>query len=642
MSRPQEIHLLSTSKEKCRLCFTCVRECPAKAIRVEDGQAQVVPSRCIACGHCVRVCSQGAKKVVSSIHEAEALLNSSHRVAALVAPSFPAEFREFNHRQLVGRLRTLGFDYVVEVGAGADVVANEYRRLLEENPDKRFIATTCPAVVGYVERYHPNLLDNLAPIASPMVAIAHLAREHYGEDLKTVFVGPCIAKKGEALASGLEGVVDAVLTFAELREIFTHHAASFAHIQESEFDPPHASQGALFPLSRGMLQAANLTENLLNTEIVSADGNEDFIEALKEFESGFLQPKLLDLLCCHGCIMGAGITNPAPVFSRRAAVSHYVRNKVTSEEKAQLPSEKLHREYQANDQRVPLPSQRELVQILARMGKTRPEDELDCSACGYPTCRDHAIAIHKGLAEAEMCLPYSIERLRATVTELADSNERLDKAREALLHSEKLASMGQLAAGIAHEVNNPLGVVLMYAHLLLDQAQDQPQMKEDLELIACEADRCKKIVGGLLDFARQNKVFLEESNLTELLHQSTKAVKINDQIKVEFSDEMANPICEFDKSQITQVLTNLVSNACAAMPDGGTIRIRAFERSEQVAFSVEDTGTGIDPSVRKKNLRAFRDYQANRARYWIRPRRGLWHRQNAPRPDHRRIQYRSG
>ena len=112
-----------------------------------------------------------------------------------------------------------------------------------------------------------------------------------------------------------------------------------------------------------------------------------------------------------------------------------------------------------------------------------------------------------GLAESEMCLPqHDRPAPHGAARKSSRRTSQLAAAQEALVQSEKLASMGQLAAGIAHEVNNPLGVVLMYSHLLLDDCEPQSKMREDLAMIAEQADRCKKIVAGLLHFARQNKV----------------------------------------------------------------------------------------------------------------------------------------
>ncbi len=612
MKGSEKLALVKTIKERCRTCYTCVRECPAKAIRIADGQAEVVGERCIGCGNCVRVCSQNAKEVLSSIEPTQALLDSEAPVAALVAPSFAAEFTDMAYPQFVGLVRALGFDYVTEVAFGADLVAREYRKLLAETNGKRYIATTCPALVAYVERYHPAVVDRLAPIVSPMVAMARALRRLHGENLKLVFIGPCIAKKGEAVAEPVENEIDAVLTFAELRQMLIDKGLTPEGAQTSDFDPPRPSTGALFPISRGILQAAAISEDLLTGDVVAADGRTSFVEAIKEFEAGDLNARLLEVLCCHGCIMGSGMTTDAPLFSRRASVGQYVRRRAGALDLNQWRADmdlfadlNLRRTFAPNDQRVPAPSDEELAGILARLGKLKPEDELNCGACGYDTCREHAVAIYRGLAETEMCLPYSIDQLRKTIQELALSHEQLASAQEALMQSEKLASMGQLAAGIAHEVNNPLGVVLMYAHLLLDEAAQNAPLHEDLQMIAEQADRCKKIVSGLLNFARQTKVLAEPTNLRELVDRSIKAAPAPANVTVGVESTTDDPLVELDQNQITQVLTNLLSNAYAAMPDGGTVTVRIEDHDPDVRLSVIDTGIGIPQENLSKIFEPF-------------------------------------
>ncbi|MBP7935093.1 MAG: 4Fe-4S binding protein [Phycisphaerae bacterium] len=604
--------LVTTIREHCRVCYTCVRECPAKAIRISEGQAEVLHERCIGCGNCVRVCSQNAKQVQTSIPAVDVLLASGAKVAACLAPSFPAEFDDIEYRRLVGMLRSLGFQLVVETAFGADLVADRYRRLFEEDHSRRYIATSCPAIVGYVERYHPNLVGSLAPIVSPMIATARALRHLHGSELKVVFIGPCIAKKGEAGTQEVEGEVDAVLTFVELRAMLRLHGVSPLSVNGSEFDPPHAGTGALFAISRGMLQAAGMSEDLAVGEVVSADGRDGFVDAIKEFEAGDLDARLLEVLCCKGCIMGAGMSSQLPLFNRRSCVSHYVRHRLKTldpgaakAELARFANLDLSRVYQLNDQRVASPSLVELQAILERIGKRRPEDELNCGACGYETCREHAVAIHKGLAESEMCLPYTIDRLRRVVDKLAISHQELASAREALTHSEKLASMGQLAAGIAHELNNPLGVVIMFAHLLLEEIGKDGKSREDLQTIVENADRCKKIVSGLLHFARQNKVTLAPTDLHELVDRVVRTLVVPENVTLRVEHEHEEENADVDRDQIAQILTNLVSNAQAAMPEGGTLTIQTGGDEKNIQLKVADAGVGISPENRAKIFDPF-------------------------------------
>lgn len=604
--------LVTTITERCRLCYTCVRECPAKAIRIAEGQACVLPERCIACGNCVRVCSQNAKQVRSSREEVRRLLDHRTPVTAIIAPSFPAEFDDLPTEVLVGMVRALGFTRVHEVAFGADLVARRYRELLDANDGKRYIATSCPAIVEFVTRYHPDLIPSLAPVVSPMVATARALRCLHGTGLQIVFIGPCIAKKTEATLPELPGEVQSVLTFTELRALLDDADIRPEAVSPSDFDPPHAGWGQLFPISRGVLQAAGIHEDLAKGEVMAADGRHDFVRAIEGFEKGSLDARLLEVLACNGCIMGAGMTTTEPIFSRRSHISRHVRQRMATRSQSRWQNEMerfagidLTRRYGANDQRMAAPCPDVLKEILARLGKFAPEDELNCGACGYETCREHAMAIHKGLAETEMCLPYTIERLRNVVRDLKLSHTQLADAQEALMHSERLASMGQLAAGVAHEVNNPLGVVLVYAHLLLEEAPEGSSARQDLSTIVENVDRCKKIVSRLLDLARRQKLLVQAVDVRELVSSSLRAVQTPPNITVRVENGIEDPVCDLDFDQITQVLTNLINNAFQAMSDGGTLTLSVDGTPDEVRFDVSDTGMGIPEENLKRIFDPF-------------------------------------
>jgi len=605
-------HFVTTAPERCRVCYTCIRECPAKAIRISGSQAEVLPERCICCGNCVKVCSQKAKQIVDTAAPVRALLGSGRRTAACLAPSFPAEFPDVDHRRLVGALRRLGFGLVTEVGFGADLVADRYRRLLEGGDGRRWIATSCPAVVTYVEHYHPGLVKDLAPIVSPMIAMARALRRLHGRDLGMVFVGPCVAKKMEVADPQLPGELDAAITFAELRRMLEDAGIDPAAAEPSDFDEPRAGLGALFPISRGLLQAADIHEDLLDGRVVSADGRNSMTDVLAQFEEGVLDARLLEVLCCHGCVMGPGYSRPAQLFERRAAVRDYVRSQQESADAdrwrrnvERFSDLDLSRAYGAEDRRVsPVGDGGAVQEVLARMGKHRPEDELNCGACGYDTCREHAAAIVKGLAESEMCLPYTIEQLKVTVRELASSNEQLASAQAALLQAEKLANMGQLAAGIAHEINNPLGIVLLYAHTMLEGAADQAA-KADLGVIVEQADRCKRIVAGLLHFARRNKVVPQPTDLRELVERTLGMLHLPPEIRTSVRTDCPDPRAEVDRDQMAQVLTNLFTNAQDAMPWGGELSVAVSGGDDCVHIDVSDTGRGIRPEIINKIFEPF-------------------------------------
>jgi signal transduction histidine kinase/iron only hydrogenase large subunit-like protein len=598
---------IRTIKERCRVCYTCVRECPVKAIRITGGQAEVLPGHCIGCGNCTSVCNQDAKQYPISIGRVYKLLEGGNKTAACVAPSFVSDFYDIEYQRFVGMLRSLGFDYVNEVAFGADLTARKTVELIQQNPKNQYIESSCPSVTEYVKCYHPDLVGHLAPLVSPMIATGRVLKHIYGQDLKCVFIGPCIAKKFEAMSGELSSEIEDVLTFKELRQIFKEKGITPANAIPGEFDPPLAGKGALFPLSHGMNQSVELFEDLTNGNIVAADGRENFIDAIKALESGDLDTNLLELLCCRGCIMGPGMSVEDSLFKRRSRVSKYVRKLISKRDKEVWLSEiekyekiDFSRHFEPNDQRIPDPNESVIKQILARMGKFNLQDELNCGACGYETCREHAIAVIKGFAEDEMCLPYTIEKLHKTVRDLGITGEQLANTREALMQSEKLASMGQLSAGIAHELNNPLGVVLLYANLVLDEIDEQSNFKDDLMIIANEANRCKKIVAGLLNFARENKVVLNMTNVCEMVDQCVAVTPVPDNINVNLVHNLDNTDAMLDRDQIIQVLNNLITNSVTAMPDGGDITIKTSGDDNFINLIVSDSGCGIsDQNLRK-------------------------------------------
>lgn len=258
----------------------------------------------------------------------------------------------------------------------------------------------------------------------------------------------------------------------------------------------------------------------------------------------------------------------------------------------------LSRTFHPDPQMPIVPSEEQIRQVLIRTNKLTVDQELNCGACGYKSCREKAIAVCNGIAEVEMCLPYTIEKLQVTISSLHQSYEQLADAHTQLVRSERLASMGQMAAGIAHEVNNPLGAVLIYAHLLREHPELSEESRGDIDTLIQEAVRCKTIVGGLLDFARQTKVILAPVHLGELLEKAAETTRIQVRnlpitIVVDASPDL--PRAMVDRDQMLQVILNLMRNSVEAMPKGGTVTASAGWQESTRAFSISirDEGLGI-------------------------------------------------
>lgn len=616
--------IVTTIEHRCKRCYLCVRRCPAKAIRVEQGQAQVMAERCITCGYCVRVCPQGAKHIRDGIQPARELLASGSEVVALVAPSFPAAFGDVRPQQLVAGLRRLGFRHVYEVALGADLVGAEYARLKQADVMPVIITSPCPAVVNYIEKYHPELLLILAPLVSPMLALARLIRSQWHPQARMVFIGPCIAKKHEMDDPKSGGLISEVLTFDELDTFLRAEGIDLTTLPDACFDGPEAGIGRAFAVSGGLLDTAGIPGGTLQNRVIVTEGRDRVLEALRKVSEGNVEARFLDLLFCEGCINGPQMDNDISGFIRKDKVIHFLQQSASGdppERRGQwmegIDPVDLSREFTWQELSLPQPSAEELATILAITGKLSPEDELNCGACGYPTCREKAIAVFQGIAEAEMCLPYLIDQLQKTESELTASNielksslETLRKTQAQLLQSEKMASVGQLAAGVAHELNNPLGGILIYTNLLLENLPREAQESRDLELIRAETERCKKIVRDLLDFSRQTRIEAAIVDLGQILASTMRLVTqqaIFHNIHVDLDLAESLPKVFVDVGQIQQVLLNIILNAVEAMEERGSLAISTSwdEADKLVLLKIRDTGPGIPADVMDKIFEPF-------------------------------------
>jgi PAS domain S-box-containing protein len=394
-----------TNKAQCRDCYRCVRVCPVKAIRMHEGQAAVVEERCISCGTCVRECPQQAKSFRNDVDRAVRLFAGGAKVAASIAPSFASVFTTWQQRRLPSALRRLGFSYVGETAIGAYQVACQTVVAAGTRPEYSMICSACPAVVRYVELYRPELAPNLAPVVSPMVAHAKHIREELGRNVKIVFIGPCVAKKAEAERPEHEGLVDAVLTFDELVEWFEREGVDLSACEESSFDESPEGDARLFPLEGGCVRTAGWTTDLLAGDVIVASGFEEVCTALDGLgEAG--APRVVEpLFCPQGCINGPAMAGARNVFVRRADVLEYAaRYPVRPPGPGRYPQ--LTTRFTVRLEKDAEISEDQIRRVLEMTGKAREEDQLNCGACGYGNCREKAIAVIRGLAEPEMCIPH--------------------------------------------------------------------------------------------------------------------------------------------------------------------------------------------------------------------------------------------
>ncbi len=388
---------LTLKKSNCKNCYKCIRHCPVKSIRFSANQAHIIGNECILCGQCFVVCPQNAKEISSELEKTRVLIQSGAPVYVSLAPSFIANYEGVGIGAMEQALKQLGFAAVEETAIGATIVKNQYEKLLKDEHRDIVITSCCHSVNLLIQKYFPDELKYLADVVSPMQAHALDIKRRVPE-AKVVFVGPCVAKKDEA--EHYEGIVDAVLTFEELTEWLASERIKL----QADVDENDNSRARFFPTTGGILKT--LSEQLPEYNYIAIDGIENCMAALRDIESGNVHNCFLEMSACVGSCVGGPVMEKyhrSPVKDYMA-VANYAGTK--DFDVTPLGEVDIHKQFEVIAHKLPMPSEGEIREIMHRMGKNKPSDELNCGSCGYNTCREKAIAIYQGKAEISMCLPF--------------------------------------------------------------------------------------------------------------------------------------------------------------------------------------------------------------------------------------------
>jgi len=391
--------VLRLKKSNCKNCYKCIRHCPVKSIRFSANQAHIVGEECILCGQCFVVCPQNAKQIADGTEIARVLLDGTAPVVASLAPSFAAYFEQVGFTALKAALMRLGFASAEETAIGATLVKREYEKQLLEQSMDVIITSCCHSVNLLIRKYYPELIRCLSPVVSPMIAHSMDIKRRM-PTAKTVFIGPCLAKKDEAENSP----VDAVLTFDELSRMFA--AANIT--PELKPDRADESRARLFPTVGGILKTMDIPDT--GYTCLTVDGTDNCRAALDDIAAGNLHRCFIEMSACAGSCIGGPVMekyNNSPVRHYQAVTTFAGKRDfvVSATENGALIRRHTYIGVPST-----MPSEEEIAQILAKTGKTCKEDELNCGSCGYNTCREKAIAVYHGKADISMCLPFLMDR----------------------------------------------------------------------------------------------------------------------------------------------------------------------------------------------------------------------------------------
>lgn len=409
----------------CEGCHSCIRACPVKAIKMAAGQIEILDDRCIYCGRCVSACSRGIIRLGNDFERTLELLSSGRRSIIILAPEYLASFYPMTSAQLLFLIERAGFYSCEDTVLGEEMVARQYLRHFAAEVDFPVIRSTCPAATAWVEKYYPTLNDKLAPITTPMVVQARLVKKLYGGDVAVVFATPCIAAKYDAKMCDS---VDAVLTFNEFKHVLR---TRFTYSQDglSINDAPRPEVRRRYSVTGGFPRPTIAQYNMLDPALMVVRGVNDLDELARAVLNGEIGAKFIDILTCNGCIDGPGIDSNLGIYLRKRIVERNYKNSLikASEQltfdqvEPYLPKAETYRAFANRQVSLPMPSNQALLEILAEGEKFSPEDELNCGACGYATCREQAIAIYQGIAEWSMCFPFQRKVYNRVIKQLKES-----------------------------------------------------------------------------------------------------------------------------------------------------------------------------------------------------------------------------
>ncbi|WP_051965992.1 [Fe-Fe] hydrogenase large subunit C-terminal domain-containing protein [Thermanaerosceptrum fracticalcis] len=405
--------IISTRQADCKDCYRCLRACPVKAISFKGNQAKIEPDRCVLCGRCVVECPQKAKIVRNQTFKIKDYFSRKEPVYLSLAPSFPASFTQ-EAKGVMKLLEKSGFTKVEETAVGARYTVKAYKEEIAKSNGITKISTCCPVVVNLVEKYYPELRENLLPVLSPMVAHARHLKECYGNGIKVVFAGPCIAKLREAEENGL----DAAMTFTQLKTLLDQ-----VPIQgEEALKVFHERmETRMFPVHNGVLYAMKGQWGL-EEEYWSIEGIENCCEILDALRKKDVQPIFIEMMACQGgCVGGPAIDSPYGLYKRKEKVKEFYQRHLHSPSRPLLDNLVMGKSFSSKAVRKEVFTEEEIRSVLVKMGKFTKGDERNCEGCGYKSCRDKAAAVLAGLAVPEMCIPYMRERAESLASTIVQS-----------------------------------------------------------------------------------------------------------------------------------------------------------------------------------------------------------------------------
>lgn len=435
--------VIYVDREKCVSCHKCIAVCPAKLCNDGSKDYVEIDSRlCIGCGQCIEACPHGARYGIDDFDKFMVDAAEGDSIIAIVAPAAASTFKGHD-LELNGWLKSLGVKASFDVSFGAELTTKSYVEYMKKANPKVVIAQPCPALVTWAEIYRPNLLQQFAPVDSPMAHTMKMIRKFYPQyaTCKIAVISPCYAKRREFDEIGLG---DYNITFKSIVKHLEDNHVDITDYGKIPYENTMAERGTLYSTPGGLMRTAARYVPGISRITRKIEGQPHVTQYLVELDkvlSAGEEPayKLIDCLSClEGCNGGAGTVTETQLLDEKEG---YVESR-SEERKKYWRSQrffisirnktnfsKLHRaidkywdadlytrKYADHSDNlfniIKRPTRNQIQDILAKMGKTRPEDLINCGACGYKNCEQMVVAIFNGKNKPENCHFYRVDRTK--------------------------------------------------------------------------------------------------------------------------------------------------------------------------------------------------------------------------------------
>lgn len=484
------------TNDNCIGCNKCIRACSVVGANIatvdENGnpRIEVDETKCIACGACIDACEHHAREFEDDTERFFEDLAKGEKISILLAPAFIANYPN-EYEKMLGALKSKGVNRIISISFGADITTWGYINYVKKHNFVGGISQPCPAVVGYIEKYAPELLPKLFPVHSPMMCGAIYVKKYMKLNDKLAFISPCIAKKIEISDPNTNGYIEYNVTFDHLVKYFKKHNITGGTLAKDEIE---YGLGSAYPMPGGLKTNVFwfLGQDLLVRQIEGEKHMYQYLEAHKnEIAAGKGKAFMIDALnCAQGCLYGTAteeskLSSDDTLFNLNKVATGTMNNlrkspwsgKLSPEKRlealnkqfAELNLDDFIRKYTDRSRETMLkkPSNQDLNEIYKSMYKdTEAKRNIDCACCGYDTCEIMATAIYNGVNRKENCIHYEramVEKERALVMAKEEEKNLVEAQKQKIkdmissvnaLFEDMYNSIKDLTAGNEHNAND--------------------------------------------------------------------------------------------------------------------------------------------------------------------------------------------